>query len=140
MAHVRYYVLQHLTFFARDLTLFQPRIDFALLAPLNFFTFRHPSLGQLSYLFYNAYFSILGPDVLDEYYQQNAADKLLRASKENPAMPIGLSLGTGAFAYMMYSMKYSKQKLSVHLIHTRIAVQGSIVGVLTGMLLYQFYQ
>merc|ERR1712010_256476 len=37
-------------------------------------------------------------------------------------------------------MKYSKQKLSVHLIHTRIAVQGSIVGVLTGMLLYQFYQ
>merc|ERR1712037_695797 len=80
------------------------------------------------------------PDVLDEYYQQNAADKLLRASKENPAMPIGLSLGTGAFAYMMYSMKYSKQKLSVHLIHTLIAVQGSIVGVLTGMLLYQFYQ
>merc|ERR1719278_2161144 len=37
-------------------------------------------------------------------------------------------------------MKYSKQKLSVHLIHTRIAVQGSIVGALTGMLLYQFYQ
>jgi hypothetical protein len=86
------------------------------------------------------FFLILGPDVLDEYYQQNAADKLLRASEENPAMPIGIGLGTGAFAYMMYSMKYSKQKLSVHLIHTRIAVQGSIVGVLTGMLLYQFYQ
>merc|ERR1712008_579478 len=37
-------------------------------------------------------------------------------------------------------MKNSKQRLSVHLIHTRIAVQGSIVGVLTGMLLYQGYQ
>ena len=83
---------------------------------------------------------ILGPDVLDDYYQQNAADKLLRASEESPAMPIGIGIGTGAFAYMMYSMKSSKQKLSVHLIHTRIAVQGSIVGVLTGMLLYQFYQ
>ena len=82
----------------------------------------------------------LGPDVLDEYYQQNAADKLLRASEESPAMPIGIGIGTGAFAYMMYSLKNSKQKLSVHLIHTRIAVQGSIVLVLTGGLLYQFYQ
>ena len=35
---------------------------------------------------------------------------------------------------------YSKEKLSVHLIHTRVLVQGSIVGVLTGMLGYQFYK
>ena len=83
----------------------------------------------------------LGPDVLDEYYrEQTAQAKLVRAANDNPAMPIGISLGTVALAYMMYSLKHSKQKLSVHLIHTRIAVQGSIVGVLTGMLGYQFYQ
>ena len=80
------------------------------------------------------------PDVLDDYYAQSASDKLLRASNENPAMPIGIGLGACVFAYMMYSMKTSKQKLSVHLIHTRVLVQGSIVGVLTGMLGYQFYK
>merc|ERR1712039_569859 len=79
------------------------------------------------------------PDVLDEYYEQSAKDKLLRASKENPAMPIALGLGTGIVGVMLYRLRTSKDKLSVHLIHTRVLAQGSIVAVLTGMLFNQFY-
>merc|ERR1711874_156090 len=79
------------------------------------------------------------PDVLDEYYEQSAKDKLVRASKENPAMPIALGLGTGVVAYMLYSLKTSKEKLSVHLIHTRVLAQGTIVCTLTGMPFNQFY-
>ena len=30
------------------------------------------------------------PDILDQYYEQTAKDKLIRASKENPAMPVAL--------------------------------------------------
>ena len=40
------------------------------------------NIKMAPYLFYNAYFSILGPDVLDEYYQQNAADKLTLSQSE----------------------------------------------------------
>jgi len=79
------------------------------------------------------------PDVLDDYHEQSAQDKLIRASKENPAMPIALGLGGSIVGYMLYSMRSSKEKLSVHLIHTRVLAQGSIVMVLTGMLFNQFY-
>jgi len=79
------------------------------------------------------------PDILDQYYEQTAKDKLIRASKENPAMPLALGLGSGVLSYMLYSLRNSKQKLSVHLIHTRVLAQGSIVIVLSGMLFHQHY-
>ena len=80
------------------------------------------------------------PEEIEEFKPISAKDKLLKASKDNPAMPFGLGLGATVFGYMMYSMKNSKDKLSVHLIHTRLGVQGSIVGVLTGVLAYQTYK
>ena len=80
------------------------------------------------------------PDVLDEYYEQSAKDKLLRASNENPAVPIALGLGSCVVAYMLYTLKSSKHKLSVHLIHTRVLGQGTIVGIMSGLMLHQFYK
>ena len=50
-----------------------------------------------------------------------------------------LGLGSGVLSYMLYSLRNSKQKLSVHLIHTRVLAQGSIVVVLSGMLFHQHY-
>lgn len=55
-------------------------------------------------------------------------------------MPAGIAVGTGVLAYMMYALKTSKEKLSVHLIHTRIGVQSSVVVSLTGVLFFQFYK
>ena len=80
------------------------------------------------------------PDVLDEYYEQTAKDKLLKASNENPGVPIALGLGSCIAAYMFYNIKNRKNKLSVHLIHTRVLAQGSIVAIMSGMMVHQFYK
>lgn len=76
----------------------------------------------------------------EEYKPKSASDKFLLASKENPAMPIGLGIGSVVLGYMMYTLRTSKQKLSVHLIHTRLGVQGSVVVCMTAAMCYQFYQ
>ena len=80
------------------------------------------------------------PADFEAYKPQSAKDKLLVASKQNPAMPAGIAIGSAVLAYMMYTLKTSKEKLSVHLIHTRIGVQSSVVVSLTGVLFYQFYK
>ena len=73
------------------------------------------------------------------YESMTAGEKFAIAGKENPAMLGGMGIGAGALVYMLYKLKTTKQKLSVHLIHTRIAVQGSIAGAMTLALCWQIW-
>jgi len=63
--------------------------------------------------------------------------KLLQKAKENPFVPLGIALGLGALGYSIYNFKKSKVKLSLYLIHTRVAAQGAVVGALTIGALYK---
>ncbi len=79
------------------------------------------------------------PDI-EEYRTVSSVDKWKKVCAENPSLPIGMGIGTVALGYMIYGIRNSKNKLSVHLIHTRLAVQGSVVGCLTAVLGYQFFK
>ncbi|XP_034039637.1 HIG1 domain family member 1A, mitochondrial [Thalassophryne amazonica] len=75
-----------------------------------------------------------------EAYDENEA-KLLRKVKENPFLPLGMA---GFFAIVGYKLMKMKNrgdtKLSLHLIHTRVAAQGFVVGTLTIGVLYSMYR
>jgi len=78
-------------------------------------------------------------DDFKPYKSMSAGEKFAIAGKQNPAMLVGMGIGSGALVYMLYKLKTTKQKLSVHLIHTRIAVQGSIAGAMTLALFWQIW-
>ena len=48
------------------------------------------------------------PDILDQYYEQTAKDKLIRASKENPAMPVALGKAKIGFKLLVLDSNYLK--------------------------------
>ena len=57
-------------------------------------------------------------------------------------MATGLALGVGILGYMAWGLTHRKpgEKLSVYLIHTRLGVQGAIIGTLAAAMTYQIYQ
>ncbi|KAJ7322711.1 hypothetical protein JRQ81_018998 [Phrynocephalus forsythii] len=60
------------------------------------------------------------------------ASKLLKKSKESPFVPIGIAGFLALAAYGLYKIRHrGDTKLSVHLIHTRVAAQGFVVGAMT---------
>uniref|UniRef100_A0A0B8RYM7 HIG1 domain family member 1A n=1 Tax=Philothamnus irregularis TaxID=1899461 RepID=A0A0B8RYM7_9SAUR len=62
-------------------------------------------------------------------YEETASSKLLRKSKEMPFVPIGLAGCFSLAAYGIYRLKHrGETKMSIHLIHTRMAAQGFVVG------------
>ncbi|XP_034286403.1 HIG1 domain family member 1A, mitochondrial [Pantherophis guttatus] len=62
-------------------------------------------------------------------YEETAGSKLLRKSKEMPFVPIGLAGCFTLAAYGIYRVKSrGETKMSIHLIHTRMAAQGFVVG------------
>jgi len=74
-------------------------------------------------------------------YDEERQSKFLKKSKENPFIPAGIG---GAFFALMYAAYKFKnrgdQKVSVFLIHTRVAAQGAVVGALTVGCIYQIFQ
>ncbi|KAL6491326.1 hypothetical protein MHYP_G00016710 [Metynnis hypsauchen] len=74
---------------------------------------------------------------VDEYEES----KFLRKAKENPFVPVGM---TGFFAIVAYRLFKLKQrgnmKMSVHLIHMRVAAQGFVVGAMTLGVVYSMYK
>lgn len=55
----------------------------------------------------------------------------------------GIGGGLAVLGYMMYGLKNRKpgEKLSVYLIHTRLGVQGTVVGALTlGMAMHMYHE
>jgi len=73
-------------------------------------------------------------------YDEDKESKFLRKSKENPFIPAGIGGALFALAYAAYSFKNrGNQKVSVFLIHTRVAAQGAVVGALTVGCIYQIF-
>ncbi|CAJ1072474.1 HIG1 domain family member 1A%2C mitochondrial [Xyrichtys novacula] len=73
-------------------------------------------------------------------YEENDS-KFWRKAKENPFVPVGMA---GFFAIVGYRLLKMKSrgdtKMSVHLIHMRVAAQGFVVGAMTLGVVYTMYR
>ncbi|XP_073347260.1 HIG1 domain family member 1A, mitochondrial [Pagrus major] len=73
-------------------------------------------------------------------YEDNES-KFMRKAKENPFVPVGMA---GFFAIVGYRLLKMKSrgdtKMSVHLIHMRVAAQGFVVGAMTLGVIYTMYR
>ncbi|KAG7330674.1 hypothetical protein KOW79_006896 [Hemibagrus wyckioides] len=73
----------------------------------------------------------------DEYEES----KFLRKAKENPFVPVGMAGFFAIVAHRLYKMKHrGSMKMSVHLIHMRVAAQGFVVGAMTLGVVYTMYR
>ncbi|XP_056599046.1 HIG1 domain family member 1A, mitochondrial [Triplophysa dalaica] len=73
-------------------------------------------------------------------YEDNES-KFIRKAKENPFVPIGMTGFFAIVAYRLYKLKSrGDMKMSVHLIHMRVAAQGFVVGAMTLGVIYTMYR
>ncbi|NXX36649.1 HIG1A protein, partial [Nicator chloris] len=80
----------------------------------------------------------LFPDYETETSQTS---KLIRKFKETPFLPIGMGGFAAVVAYGLYKLKHrGDTKMSLHLIHMRVAAQGFAVGALTCGVLYSMFR
>ncbi|XP_020655859.1 HIG1 domain family member 1A, mitochondrial isoform X2 [Pogona vitticeps] len=64
--------------------------------------------------------------------EESGSSKFIKKSKESPFVPIGIAGFLAVAAYGIYKARQrGDTKLSVHLIHTRVAAQGFVVGAMT---------
>uniref|UniRef100_A0A3B3H6H9 HIG1 domain-containing protein n=2 Tax=Oryzias latipes TaxID=8090 RepID=A0A3B3H6H9_ORYLA len=74
-------------------------------------------------------------------YDDENQSKFMRKAKENPFVPAGLAGFFGIVGYQLMKMKHrGNVKMSVHLIHMRVAAQGFVVGAMTCGVLYSMYK
>uniref|UniRef100_A0A8V1AHE1 HIG1 hypoxia inducible domain family member 1C n=1 Tax=Gallus gallus TaxID=9031 RepID=A0A8V1AHE1_CHICK len=71
--------------------------------------------------------------VYPEYETETSqTSKLLRKFKETPFVPIGMAGFAVVVGYGLYKLKHrGNTKMSLHLIHMRVAAQGFVVGAIT---------
>uniref|UniRef100_A0A4W2HSH2 HIG1 domain-containing protein n=1 Tax=Bos indicus x Bos taurus TaxID=30522 RepID=A0A4W2HSH2_BOBOX len=75
---------------------------------------------------------------LEVVYQ---GSKLIRKAREAPFVPIGMAGFAAIVAYGLYRLKSrGHTKMSVHLIHMRVAAQGFVEGAMTLGTGYSLYQ
>ncbi|XP_025952925.2 HIG1 domain family member 1A, mitochondrial [Dromaius novaehollandiae] len=76
--------------------------------------------------------------VFSEYETETSqTSKLLRKFKETPFVPIGMAGFAMVVGYGLYRLKHrGDMKMSLHLIHMRVAAQGFVVGAITCGVLY----
>ncbi|XP_068604787.1 HIG1 domain family member 1A, mitochondrial-like [Brachionichthys hirsutus] len=73
-------------------------------------------------------------------YEENES-KFLRKAKESPFVPVGMAGFFAIVAYRLYKMRsQSNTKMSIQLIHMRVAAQGFVVGSITVGVLYSMYK
>uniref|UniRef100_A0A803TAH3 HIG1 domain-containing protein n=1 Tax=Anolis carolinensis TaxID=28377 RepID=A0A803TAH3_ANOCA len=64
--------------------------------------------------------------------EETEGSKLMRKSRESPFVPVGIAGFAAVVAYGLYKLKHrGDTKMSIHLIHMRVAAQGFIVGAMT---------
>ncbi|XP_054991259.1 HIG1 domain family member 1A, mitochondrial isoform X2 [Sorex araneus] len=81
------------------------------------------------------------PDISISSYDEGQGSKLIRKAKEAPFVPIGMAGFAAIVAYGLYKLKNrGNTKMSVHLIHMRVAAQGFVVGAMTLGMGYSMYQ
>ncbi|XFG00091.1 hypothetical protein AB1E19_003715 [Capra hircus] len=67
--------------------------------------------------------------------------RLIRKSRDSPFVPVGIAGFVTVVSYGLYKLKYRRdQKMSIHLIHMRVAAQGFVVGAVTLGVLYSMYK
>ncbi|KAM7114097.1 HIG1 domain family member 1C [Molossus nigricans] len=67
--------------------------------------------------------------------------RLIRKSRDSPFVPVGIAGFMTVVSYGLYKLKYRRdQKMSIHLIHMRVAAQGFVVGAVTLGVLYSMYK
>ncbi|XP_067869364.1 HIG1 domain family member 1C-like [Heterodontus francisci] len=73
--------------------------------------------------------------------ENQEASKLIKKSKESPFVPIGMTGFAAIVGLGLYKMRTrGNTKMSVHLIHTRVAAQACVVGAVTLGVLYTMYK
>ncbi|XP_061027941.1 HIG1 domain family member 1A, mitochondrial-like [Eubalaena glacialis] len=71
-------------------------------------------------------------DVSLSSYDEDQGSELIRKAREAPFVPVGTAGFAAVVAYGLYKWKSrGDSKMSVHLIHTRVAAQGFVVGAMT---------
>ncbi|XP_054048764.1 HIG1 domain family member 1A, mitochondrial [Rissa tridactyla] len=80
--------------------------------------------------------------VFSEYETDTSqTSKLLRKFKETPFVPIGMAGFAMVVGYGLYKLKHrGDMKMSLHLIHMRVAAQGFVVGAITCGVLYSMFR
>uniref|UniRef100_A0ABI7X067 HIG1 domain-containing protein n=2 Tax=Felis catus TaxID=9685 RepID=A0ABI7X067_FELCA len=82
-----------------------------------------------------------GTDVSLSSYDEDQGSKLIRKAREAPFVPIGMAGFAAIVAYGLYRLKSrGNTKMSVHLIHMRVAAQGFVVGAMTLGMGYSMYK
>ncbi|XP_032460122.1 HIG1 domain family member 1A, mitochondrial-like [Phocoena sinus] len=80
-------------------------------------------------------------DVSLSSYDEDQGSKLIQKAREAPFVPTGMAGFAAIFAYGLYKLKSrGNTKMSVHLIHMRVAAQGFVVGAMTLGMGYSMYQ
>ncbi|KAM7137506.1 HIG1 domain family member 1B [Macrochelys suwanniensis] len=91
-------------------------------------------------------FGCRGRMVMDESQwvperEGTVSSKLLQKAGAAPFVPVGIGGFATVAAYGLYRLKArGKMKLSVHLLHTRIAAQACVVGAITLGATYTMYK
>ncbi|XP_034349089.2 HIG1 domain family member 1C [Arvicanthis niloticus] len=66
--------------------------------------------------------------------------RLLRKSRDSPFVPLGMAGFVAVLSYGLYKLNSRREhKVSLHLIHVRVAAQGCVVGAVTLGVLYSMY-
>ncbi|NWQ61215.1 HIG1A protein, partial [Neopipo cinnamomea] len=80
--------------------------------------------------------------VYPEYETDSSqSSKLIRKFKETPFVPIGMAGFAAVVGYGLYRLKHrGEMKMSLHLIHMRVAAQGFVVGAITCGVLYSMFR
>jgi len=74
-------------------------------------------------------------------YDEDKDSKFLSKAKQNPFVPAGILGAVGALIYSAFKFRNrGDQKMSVYLIHTRMAAQGAVVTALTVGVAIQMYR
>lgn len=71
-------------------------------------------------------------DVSLPSYDEGRGSKFIRKARETPFAPIGMAGLAAIVAYGLYKLKNrGDTKMSLHLIHMRVAAQGFVVAAMT---------
>nr|XP_054099274.1 HIG1 domain family member 1A, mitochondrial-like [Callithrix jacchus] len=80
------------------------------------------------------------PDISLSSYDEDQGSKLIRKARE-AFVPIGMAGFAAIVAYGLYKLKSrGSTKMSVHLIHMRVAAQGFVVGAMAVGMGYSMYR
>ncbi|XP_041368138.1 HIG1 domain family member 2A, mitochondrial-like [Gigantopelta aegis] len=83
-------------------------------------------------------FAYLPPPTHDAsiYKQEGVKEKLIRKTKQNPFVVVGIALTTFALTYGIYQLKTGNRQVSQSMMRLRIVAQGSTVLAVLGGVFY----